>query len=337
MSTSEVREHGARHGVRDAMLRAQLSARRERLRRIPPGRANAESVYRLIEEVDAALERMDRGTFGLCEVCHEDIEPERLMSDPLGRNCLDHLSPVERRALERDLDLALQIQRGLLPRAGEFARGWTMAYHYRPAGPVGGDYCDAIALEDGSGFFFLGDVTGKGVAASMLTAHLHAIFRSLIGTTTNLPEMMSKANRVFCDGTMTTLFATLACGRFWPDGRVEICNAGHCPPLHLRGGSASTVEATGIPLGLFADAEFGSYHAEFGSDDCLVIYSDGLSETFNRDGVPYGASRPTELLKGLGDSRPEQLIAGLLTDLDAFRVDQPVKDDLSLMVIRRGS
>jgi sigma-B regulation protein RsbU (phosphoserine phosphatase) len=91
---------------------------------------------RLLGEVDSALERMDKGTYGLCEVCHEDIETDRLMADPLTRFCLDHLTTDQQRALEADLELASKIQSALLPQRELRLPGWDFSYHYEAVGPT---------------------------------------------------------------------------------------------------------------------------------------------------------------------------------------------------------
>ena len=87
---------------------------------------------------------MDEGTYGICDVCHGSVEKDRLIADPLVRLCLDHLTSEEQRALERDLELAAQVQRGLLPKSDVRYRDWRVHYLYRPAGIVSGDYCDLI-------------------------------------------------------------------------------------------------------------------------------------------------------------------------------------------------
>ncbi len=329
--------HGrpSRYPIRDAALKGQLLVRREKLRGALPLLQDPSPLHRLLQEVDAALARMEAGTFGLCDTCHESIETERLLADPLCRTCLDHLSAAEQRELEDDLDLAFQVQSGLLPKPGSVADGWTMAYHYRPAGPVSGDYCDLIRLEDGSGLFLLGDVMGKGVAASMLTAHLHAIFRSLSAPARPVWELVTKANRVFCEGTLPSFFATVVCGRLARDGGVEICNAGHCYPLHVHDGAVSPIESTGVPLGVLCDAQFTSSHTRLALGDALVIHTDGLSETINRAGDQYGSERMIEVLRQQRRHSPDHLLAAVLHDLDGFRIGAPVTDDLTVMVIRR--
>src|SRR6202035_367833 len=99
---------------------------------------------RLLEDVEVAIRQIEKGTYGICDVCHEPVEKDRLIADPLVRLCLDHLTTEEQRALERDLELAARVQRGLLPPADVRHRDWRIHYFYRPAGVVSVDYCDLI-------------------------------------------------------------------------------------------------------------------------------------------------------------------------------------------------
>jgi len=193
-------------------LRTELEQRRERLHEALHSPAADPSLSQLLTAVDTALSRIDHGTFGLCETCHDTIEAERLLADPLVRFCLDHLTSAEQRALESDLSMAARIQRGLLPKPGLAPVGWDVRYHYQPAGMVSGDYCDLFETERGL-LFMLGDVSGKGVAASMLMSHLHATFRSLAEAGLQLDRMVEDANRIFCESTLAGQFATLVVGR----------------------------------------------------------------------------------------------------------------------------
>jgi phosphoserine phosphatase RsbU/P len=320
--------------VRDAALRTQLLKRRERLHSAIPSAPNAQGLRELLREVDSALERMQAGRFGICETCHDPIEADRLLVDPLCRNCLDHLSPAEQRALERDLDLAFQVQKGLLPKPELATDGWTVAYHYEPAGPVSGDYCDWIASENGA-CFFVGDVTGKGVAASMLMAQLYAIFRSLAAATHSPGELLARANRIFCDGTPFSYFATVVGGRIAHGGDVEISNAGHCLPLHVQAGRVAPVQSTGLPLGVFCETTYTSQKVTLDKGDSLVLYSDGLTEAFNTSGEQYGVPRLSGLLERQSETAPQPLLAATLEDLKKFRSGAPRTDDLTIMIIRR--
>src|SRR5215470_4618040 len=126
----------------DLVMRDQLVKRRDKVTNAIKTAGPDPHLKDLLQQVDAARERFESGTYGLCEVCHDTVEAARLIANPLERFCLDHLNAKERSALEADLNLASQIQRGLLPGRNLRARGWHFDYCYEPAGPVSGDYVD---------------------------------------------------------------------------------------------------------------------------------------------------------------------------------------------------
>lgn len=319
----------------EPLLREQLIDRRHRLEEAANGFQRPAELTRLLVEVDAALNRMDLGIYGICEVCHDSVESERLIADPLTRVCIDHLTPRQQRALEEDLELASQIQAGLLPRSTQKIDGWEVAYHYQPAGPVSGDYCDLISGEDQTLHFVLGDVSGKGVAASMLMAHLHAMFRTLISINLPLDQMVERASRVFCESTLPTQYATLACGRANTVGEVEICNAGHLPPLLIQNGAVTSIAATGLPVGVFCSESFTCSQVQMNKGDTLFLYTDGLSESVDETGIEYGAERLAQLLKQNNHLTPDALVSLCRQELLIFAGGQPPRDDLTVMAIRR--
>ena len=320
-----------------AHLREQLLKRHERLETAIEKSKGDENLANLLYEVDMALEKIEKGTYGLCETCHEPIEHERIAVDPIIRNCIDHLMPSEQRALEYDLDLAYQVQNALLPRQNLTFGDWTTAYHYEAAGPVSGDYCDLIApySEDESMLFLLGDVTGKGVAASLLMANLHAIFRSLMKANLTVTQLVERANRLLCEGTMSTHFATLVCGMAHTSGEVEICNAGHCFPFLVQRNRIERIPSTGLALGMFCTGQFSIEKVKLDPGDSLFLYSDGLSEARNKSNIQYGEERLAALISKKNAASPQELINSCLEDLSNFQSGAPKTDDLTMMVIRR--
>jgi len=320
----------------ETLLREQLEDRRQKLESVSARAAGDEQVRRLLREVDAALKRMEGGTFGLCETCHESIEPERLLADPLLEYCLDHLTPAERHALEQDLDLAARVVRGLLPPATLRSRDYEVALHYEGAGPISGDYCDVVNAEDGSLYFAIGDVSGKGVAASMLMAHLHATFRALVPLKMPLDQLVERASRLFCESALPSHFASLAIGRASTSGEVEICNAGHVPPLFRRGRDVVRIDSTGLPIGMFGDERFLVNRLRLSPGDGILLYTDGASEGQNAAGQEYGIDRLARLVSENHALASSELIAAGLRDLAAFRSGTRHADDLTLMAIRRA-
>jgi sigma-B regulation protein RsbU (phosphoserine phosphatase) len=319
----------------EPLLREQLIDRRQRLEGAASAFHRPAELTRLLQEVDAALHRMDLGTYGLCEVCHDAVEPERLLADPLTRFCLGDLTPREQRALEEDLELASQIQTGLLPPPTQQIDGWEVSYHYQPAGAVSGDYCDLIRGDDLSLHFALGDVSGKGVAASMLMAHLNAMFRTLISINLPLEQMMERASRVFCESTLPTQYATLVCGRATTSGDVEVCNAGHLPPLVIQKGEVTSIAATGLPVGVFCSETFSVNRIHMDKGDTLFLYTDGLSESLDGSGNEYGAERVSRLLNDNHELSTDAMISLCRRELHTFAEGRIPRDDLTLMAIRR--
>ncbi|KAA6464475.1 hypothetical protein DYQ86_00415 [Acidobacteria bacterium AB60] len=318
-----------------SFLQSQLEKRKERLQQALGLAPQNGKLSTLLREVDSALQRMDDGTYGFCEECHDTIEQDRLIANPLCRYCLDHLTPPQRTALQRDLDLAADVQRNLLPQANLRTGDWETCYHYAPHGPVSGDYCDLIPY-DGQLFFVLGDVSGKGVAASMLMAQLHALFRSLTGLRLPLAQIVAQANRVLCESAMAGQYATLVCGIAGDAGEIEIYNAGHCPAIVATGSGAVPVDSMGLPIGMFAEGEFPATRLGLQPGDTLFLYTDGLSEASSA-GEEYGVERISRFVHQQRSSQPPQLIAACLEDLKSFIEGGSLFDDLTVLAIQRRS
>jgi sigma-B regulation protein RsbU (phosphoserine phosphatase) len=323
------------------IFRDQLLDRRQKLETATATVGGANDVTRLLQEVDAALRRMDAGTFGICETCGDPVETERLLADPLTRFCLDHLTPVEQRALEEDLELLPKRDGRPGPGgSGEFDGpggiiGWDIAYHYQAAGPVSGDYCDLIQGERGQTYFLVGDVAGKGVAAAMLMSHLSAMLRTLISVGLPLNQLMERASRVFCESTLPSHYATLVCGQASSSGEIEVCNAGHPPPLVIRASGIAQLDATGLPIGMFSSERFSSQTVRLEPGETLLLYTDGLLETQNSGGVEYGIERLCTLSTSAVTLEPKAMVAACLRDLAAFRGTTASTDDLTIMAVRR--
>lgn len=319
----------------EPLLREQLIDRRQKLHTAASAFHRPAELTRLLEEVDAALHRMDVGTYGLCEVCHEPVETERLLADPLTRFCLGDLTPQEQRALQEDLELASRIQIGLLPPSTQKIDGWEVCYHYQPAGAVSGDYCDLIKGEDESVHFVLGDVSGKGVAASMLMAHLNAMFRTLISIKLPLEQIVERASRVFCESTLPTQYATLVCGRANTSGEVEVCNAGHLPPLLVQESGVTSIAATGLPVGVFCSESFSVSRVQMSKGDTLFLYTDGFSESLDGAGNEFGSERISQLLNDNHSLSPSSIVSLCRDELHVFAEGRVPRDDLTLMAITR--
>jgi sigma-B regulation protein RsbU (phosphoserine phosphatase) len=331
--------------VSDPYIREQLEKRREELNLALAAAAPvvpAGPYLELLGEVDTAIQRLDEGTFGVCMECHGTVEKQRLIADPLIKVCLDCLTADDRRALERDLELASSVQRGLLPEKDVRFGEWRIHYEYTPAGHVSGDYCDLILPRsaDGNLIFLLGDVAGKGVAASLLMTHLHAMFRSLsdsgAGAELQLDRLLETANRVFCESTFAGQYATLICGSAGRTGELEFASAGHLPALLVRREGVKQIGATGLPLGLFSSSRYAIQRVRLEPGDSLLLFTDGISEAGDAAGKEYGVKRLSNVAGERHRWDPRELLAECLKDLKAHTSGARQADDQTLMVIHRG-
>lgn len=314
-------------------VRTDLLTRREKLESVIEHN-HSEQLTELLAQVDHALARIDNGTLGVCEMCQGVVEEDRILRDPTLSVCLECLTPKQQRALEYDLELAARIQNGSLPAADISIPGWEIAYHYRPAGVVGGDYCDVIPDGQGGLYFLIADVAGKGVAAAMLTANLRAVIRALVPLKLPLQKMLVQANRLFCESKLPMQYATLVVGHSSAAGELELVNAGHLPAMILRGSKIELFESNDLPLGLFCEQEFTAVRTRLAMDDALVLFTDGVCESQNPAGEEYGVPMLRAFLEQKGICCPDKLVEACREHVEQFRAGSERADDETLLVVQ---
>jgi phosphoserine phosphatase RsbU/P len=316
-------------------VRERLVAKREQLAELAVERREARLVE-LLQQVDGALASMDVGDWGTCTVCHEHIREDRLESDPLIKVCLECLSIEERQSLERDLEAAARVQRSLLPPARLTHDGWELAFLWEPRGAVSGDHIDLLRPHraDEPLHFILGDVMGKGVAASLLQSHLHALFRATAAPDVPLAELLDRVNGLFFESTAGASYASLVAARLFPDGRVELANAGHPRPLLADARGVRPVEGSGFPLGLFAAGSYASRELQLQPGETLLVYTDGWTEAMVGD-EEFGVGRASAALRRASKLSPGELVAACKREMEAFLDGASRGDDLTLLALRR--
>jgi sigma-B regulation protein RsbU (phosphoserine phosphatase) len=183
----------------------------------------------------------------------------------------------------------------------------------------------------------VGDVSGKGVAASMLMSHLHAMFRALISVGLSLKCMLEHASRVFAESTLPNQYATLVCGRALPDGKVEISNAAHPFPLLVNDDGMQPFEISNLPIGMFGSEDFSVSEISLGPGHSLVIYSDGVPEAMDASGEEYGVERLKNQIGRQRQCSPSGMLAACWEDVTRFRSSAPKTDDLTLFVLGRAA
>lgn len=314
-------------------IREELLDRRARLEDVL-GRNDSAQLSHLLHEVDQALRRIEVGKFGVCETCLGTIEGDRLLTDPLVKVCLGCLTPSQQRALEHDLELAAQVQNGLLPPPDMWVPGWEVCYHFRPVGVVSGDYFDMMSDGKGGLSFVIADVAGKGVAAAMLSANLRAMFRALIPLKLSTEKLLASASRLFCESTLPSHYATMILGKTTANGDLELVNAGHLPALLVQPSGITVFESNTLPVGMFCDQEFTASRARLSPGDTLVLYTDGISESLNEADEEYGTQNLRALLKEHGLNCPTKLIEACRLHVEQFRGGRERFDDETLLAIQ---
>jgi serine phosphatase RsbU (regulator of sigma subunit) len=228
------------------------------------------------------------------------------------------------------------VQRALMPERDPELSGWEFCLYTQSANEVGGDLVDYLARDASRLGVALGDVAGKGLPAALLMAKLQATLRAFAPESDSLAELGSRLNEILHRDGLPNRFATLLYFEIVANsGRVRMLNAGHMPPLLLRSAKVEELPPASSALGMFLDATFFEQQADLGIDDLLIAYSDGLTEAMNRAEEFFGEERLHGLVADLAGLTAKTASARLLAAVEAFVVDAPRHDDLSLVVLKR--
>ena len=246
---------------------------------------------------------------------------------------------MERERLEREQQVASEIQQRFLPATAPIVAGYELQGISFPCYEIGGDYYDFIQREDGRLVVALGDVSGKGTAAALLMSSLHAAVHAQADIHDSLVKTISAVNRYLVDSIPANRFVTLFYAELDPqNGSLSFLNAGHNPPLIVHtGGTMEQLASGGLPLGIMTNADFREGRTKLYPGDVLVIYSDGVSEATNPNGEEFGPTRLYEVV-----ARNLEASAGGIRDriesaLTKFCQGTPAADDITLVIVKRNA
>ena len=260
----------------------------------------------------------------LANVAAAKIENVRLLEESM-----------EKRRLEDDMRVAAEIQRGLLPDGAPTVTGYGVVGSNRPCRTVGGDYYDFL-VNEGRLLMALGDVSGKGTGAALLMTVLRAAVRGHWADE-SVAEAVGRINSTVCQNVTAGKYITFFLARLEPaSGRVDYVNAGHNPPLLIRrDGTIETLNEGGMVLGLFDSIPYEEGVAELRAGDTLLIFSDGVTETWSIKGDEFGDQRLGEVaVRGRGlDAAGLQ--TEILRELEVFEAGTKSTDDRTLIVLKR--
>ena len=246
---------------------------------------------------------------------------------------------IEKERMERELQVAHEMQRSLLPQNLPSSERFEIAAHSIPAYEVGGDYYDVLPMRDGRLGFLVGDVSGKGVSAALYMAQVKGIFQSLSSDSSSTRDILIRMNDPLCHGMerksfISLLYAVLQTER----GELSFSRAGHCPLLHVRDGKASYLRPEGMALGLDPTERFAASLQEeslqLQPEDIVVMYSDGVTETRDRNDEEFEYARLSDcVLEHRGDSA-DGILNAILDSVQDFSGKSEADDDVTVLVLR---
>ena len=257
-------------------------------------------------------------------------------------NARMHENLVTRAGLERDLELAQRVQKSFLPKKFPQAAGYEFFAHYESAQEVGGDYYDFIPLPNNRLGIMIGDVAGKGVPAALLMAKVSSDARFCALTEPTLSDAMNKLNEHMQEAGLLDRFVTFgACVLDLNAHTVTVANAGHQPPLIYRAASKTyedgcTIDQTGFPLGIVEGVVYECNTFTLGPGDCVILYTDGVSESQSRDNKDFGMAGIHAALNASPKS-PKAMGMLLVENVQKHAVGRKPHDDLTVVTFGRVS
>jgi len=246
---------------------------------------------------------------------------------------------AERERLSRELEIARSIQESFLPDRAPDIKGFDLAATSIPALSVGGDFYDFIPIDDGRYGLVIADVSGKGVSAALFMALSRTLVRASTAAEPSPAVAIKQANRLIYEDSKTSMFVTLFYAILDVHTKtLTYVNAGHNPPVFLRGEDASftLLLAEGIALGVLEEIDLETVEVPLHDHDVLVLYTDGVTEAENEHGELYGEERLEAVLLDVQDRTASGIISSIVEDINAFAGQTPQADDITLLVMKTG-
>jgi serine phosphatase RsbU (regulator of sigma subunit) len=275
----------------------------------------------------------------------EEVTRQRLTGadDPRDRE-IERLRATlasERLRSERDLAFARRIQLNLMPADAPAPEGWEIAFAYRAARMVGGDFYDVYDLPAAGHRLGLvvADVTGKGLPAALMMAFSRAVLRAAAYNGSGPSDALRRTNRVLVRDARTGLFLTALIAVLDPaDGRLRYASAGHEFPLIRRHGSRRVRElrSQGAMLGLLEHLAVRDRTVALQPGDLFVAYTDGVTDAAAPDGSRFGLERLIELVREASEATAGEVVAAIIAALEQFAGDAEPADDITVLAIRRS-
>jgi sigma-B regulation protein RsbU (phosphoserine phosphatase) len=245
---------------------------------------------------------------------------------------------IKKERLERELELARNLQLGLLPDQFPPVDGVQFASAYRPAREVGGDLYDVIDLGHGRLGLLIADVSDKGLPAAFYMGLVRSLILAEARRTDSPREVLSNVNRLLRQASRAEMFLTAFYGIYETQTRrLAYCRAGHDHPIWLRAdGHTVLLGAPGMLLGMLDPDELDLAEVEIflSAGDTLILYTDGMTDALDPDGIEFGVKFWAQRAMENAGLPPDQLCAALFDEVSAFQSTAPQMDDMTLLVMR---
>jgi sigma-B regulation protein RsbU (phosphoserine phosphatase) len=245
---------------------------------------------------------------------------------------------AQRERATREIEMARDVQQRLFPQTAPAVEGIDWAGRCQPAQAVGGDYFDLLVGRRGNPGIALGDVSGKGIGASLTMATVHASLRTqVLYDQVDLGEAITRLNQVVYESSARGRFVTLFVAALdLSTARLHYVNAGHNPPVLVRAdGTAERLAPSGIAIGLSRKAAYMARSVALEPGDCLVAFSDGISEAMNHDRVEWGEPRLQESAVAARAGSASAIVEALFSAAQAHAGGTEQNDDMTLVVLKR--
>jgi len=239
--------------------------------------------------------------------------------------------------IQQEIQVASEIQKNLLPKEIPLIEGYDIYAVNIPAREVGGDYYDFIKISETKTAIALGDVSGKGLPASMLMANLQATLRGQLLFCNCAKDCIKRANYMLYKSTDTSKFVTLFFGILDTEKHtLTYCNAGHNEPVFLQRDKKNKLDKGGMLLSVFEQIEYEEEEILFSKGSTLVVFSDGITEAMNESNEEFGEERLYNLIERRVALSSQQLAMEILSDVKNYSAGVPQFDDITLMIIKRN-
>jgi len=244
---------------------------------------------------------------------------------------------VLRERLETEAQLARQIQQTFIPETMPLLPGWDLAARWRTARQVGGDFYDVMEFPERRIGLFIADVADKGMPAALFMALTRTLVRAAVIDTVSPAAALRRVNDLLIPDTQQGMFVTAVYAVLYPEsGKLVYANAGHNPPIWvIRDDGVERLTRTGMALGVVEGEQIDERTIELAAGDFLLLYTDGLNESFSPEGEIFGEERIIVALQGGKSKSAERILQSIESDLDEFVGDEDQFDDLTMLLLCR--